>query len=72
MGTKSLIQGNPLNIQIPIIAPPPEKGKSHVVGFATMHGHQGKELNLDGTQEIQYKHPHFGQGQKIIMTGGIT
>lgn len=64
MGTNSVIQGTPLNIQIPAIASPSENGKSHVVGFATMHDHQGKQLNLDGTQKIPYKHPHFGQGQK--------
>lgn len=52
-----------MKIHIPVITPPPDLGKSAVIGSAVLRDHTGKEVNLDGTQKLPYRHPHFGQGQ---------
>jgi hypothetical protein len=31
-----------------------------MIGTAALHGHTCKEVNLDGTPKMPYRHPHFG------------
>lgn len=36
------------------------------VGQGTLHDLTGKELNLDGTTKVPYRHPHFGRVTTVI------
>jgi hypothetical protein len=36
------------------------------VGTCTLHDMQGKDLNLDGTPKLPYRHPNFGQVTTVI------
>lgn len=62
--TPSVNQGTPMNIHIPVITPPPDLGKSPVIGSAVLvlKDHwQGSESGWH--TEIALQTPHFGQGQ---------
>jgi hypothetical protein len=36
------------------------------IGTAALHDHTGKEVNLDGTPKMPYRHPHFGHVTTVL------
>jgi len=36
------------------------------IGHCTLHDITGKEINLDGTPKVPYKHPNFGKVTAVI------
>lgn len=64
--------GRPKQLQVP--TPPsvtmPEKQHPPAVGTATLRDQHGKELNLDGTAKVPYRHPNFGHPRADQATAG--
>ena len=58
--------GRPTQLQAP--TPPsmamPEKGAPLPIGTAVLRDRTGKELNMDGTPKVPYRHPHYGQNKE--------
>lgn len=54
----SVNKDTPRSGQLPLMRQIPESGKTQVAGSATLHDHQGRELNLDGTRTPLYRHPN--------------
>ena len=44
----------------------PTQQPVRLVGTGSLHDAVGKELNLDGTPKLPYRHPHFGQVTTVI------
>ena len=42
----------------------PEKGAPLPIGTAVLRDRTGKELNMDGTPKVPYRHPHYGQNKE--------